>query len=537
MFSDPFIFNYYSFSALVNFVTSIVIGTFIYFKNRKESINLSFALFAWSVSAWSLAYFFWQVSTTEKVALFWSRALMVGAIFAAITYLHFIFSVLDIVKQKRKFLILSYIIFLIFFLFNFTSLFVKKVEPALSFSFWPKPGPVYHIFLLTWFSYLIYSAYLLISKLKITTGIKKVQIKFVLVAMIIAFVGGSTNYFLWYNIPIPPIGNILVSLYVVLFAYAILKHHLMNIKIIAAELFTIAIIFTLFINIFTAPTFNSRLLYIGILAAVSLFGYLLIKSVLREVRQREEIQRLAVSLGQANKRLVQLDKEKSEFLSIATHQLRTPMTVVKGYISMILEGAFGAFGDKAKEAMAKIYTSNERLIKLIDDLLNISRIERGKMDYDFQELALEKLVSDVVNELKPVAERKGLKINWQEPAGLPKVKFDEAKMRQVVLNLIDNAVKYTAQGEIDVKLEKINGQIRLTIKDTGTGLNKEKIPLLFKKYSRVETKGAYTKHIQGMGLGLYVAKRIIDDHKGKIWAESEGEGKGSAFFVELPESI
>ncbi|KKS14261.1 MAG: PAS/PAC sensor signal transduction histidine kinase, partial [Parcubacteria group bacterium GW2011_GWB1_41_6] len=197
-------------------------------------------------------------------------------------------------------------------------------------------------------------------------------------------------------------------------------------------------------------------------------------------------------------------------------------------------GAFGAFGDKAKEAMVKVYTSNERLIKLIDDLLNISRIERGKMDYDFQVLPLEKLVGDVILELKPVAERKGLKINWQEPVGLPKIKFDESKMRQVVLNLIDNAVKYTEKGEIDAKLEKINGKIRLTIKDTGAGLAKEKIPLLFKKYSRVETKSPYGKHTQGMGLGLYVAKRIIDDHKGKIWAESEGEGKGSAFFVELP---
>ncbi|MEK9209580.1 MAG: HAMP domain-containing sensor histidine kinase, partial [Patescibacteria group bacterium] len=266
----------------------------------------------------------------------------------------------------------------------------------------------------------------------------------------------------------------------------------------------------------------------------SFFGYLLIKSVLREVRQREEIQRLAVGLEDANKRLVKLDREKSEFLSIATHQLRTPMTVVKGYISMILEGTFGRFEEKAKEALAKVYTSNERLIKLIDDLLNISRIERGKMEYDFQELALEKLVGDVVSELKPVAERKNLKLVWQESKDLPKVKFDESKMRQVVLNLIDNAIKYTEKGEIVLKLERANQKIRLSVKDTGEGIEKEKLPLLFKRYSRLAgSKSIYARHTQGMGLGLYVAKRIIDDHKGKIWAESEGEGKGSTFFVEL----
>ena len=523
------------------FLTAFIIGVvgfLIYIRRLRDIINISFGLFVISVAVWSLGVAVFYLSPFTTAALFWSKFLYFagGVIPSLFYYFALVFPTKKIPRILSKLLIFTPNI-LLFYIYFFTDFILKDIEVINGVKHFIY-GPGHIIFDLHFDAFFLLAFInLAVSHYRESVVSTKNQLRFIIMGTLLGLIlAGITNVVLpWFNdFRFIWLGPPLTIIWVFFIAYAIAKHHLLNVKVIATEVFTLAIMFLLFANIFAAQSARFRNIYITIFLAVSFLGYLIIKSVLREVRQREEIQRLATSLEDANKRLVKLDKEKSEFLSIATHQLRTPMTVVKGYISMILEGAFGAFSDKAKEAIAKVYTSNERLIKLIDDLLNISRIERGKMDYDFQVLPLEKLVGDVILELKPVAERKGLKINWQEPVGLPKIKFDESKMRQVVLNLIDNAVKYTEKGEIDAKLEKINGKIRLTIKDTGAGLAKEKIPLLFKKYSRVETKSPYGKHTQGMGLGLYVAKRIIDDHKGKIWAESEGEGKGSAFFVELP---
>ena len=247
----------------------------------------------------------------------------------------------------------------------------------------------------------------------------------------------------------------------------------------------------------------------------------------------KEVEKATEDLKIANEKLVKLDKAKSEFISIASHQLRTPLTVVKGYISMVLEGNFGEVNYAATDSLEKVYESNERLIQLVENLLNISRIESGRLQFNYEIIHLEDLVDSVVEELGNMAKKKGLKFTYKKPAKkLPKVKLDQEKIRQVVLNLIDNSIKYTKKGSVTVALKKTGEAIEFCVSDSGMGISKTDLPNLFKKFIR--GTGTSLVHTEGTGLGLYVADQMIKSHKGKIWAESKGEGLGAKFCFVLP---
>jgi len=229
----------------------------------------------------------------------------------------------------------------------------------------------------------------------------------------------------------------------------------------------------------------------------------------------------------------ELNREKSEFISIASHQLRTPLTAIKGYVSLVLEGMYGALNDETRKVLDRVYKSNERLIELINHLLNISRIDAGKLELNLQESQLEDIILDIVQELDIESKKKNLYLKWSAPGiPLPRIRLDQEKVREVIFNIVDNAIKYTSNGGIEISCEITNSRIKLKIKDTGAGMSHEEISGIFKSFSRGKTG---TKiWTEGTGLGLYVAKKFIEMHRGRIWAESEGANKGSTFYIELP---
>jgi len=227
-----------------------------------------------------------------------------------------------------------------------------------------------------------------------------------------------------------------------------------------------------------------------------------------------------------------LDEAKSEFLSIASHQLRTPLTAIKGYVSMIMEGDYGKIPKKVQKPVANIYSSSERLINLVNSLLSISRLEAGRMTFDSEPVNIKEVCQDVIKELTVHIAEKNLYLKLEEKNELPVLNLDRAKMRDIILNLIDNAIRYTAAGGITVILEKLKDRTRVVISDTGEGMTPEEIDKLFESFSRA---GAGKKmRPEGAGLGLYIAKKFIEMHQGKVWAESDGKGKGSRFIVEIP---
>jgi signal transduction histidine kinase len=260
------------------------------------------------------------------------------------------------------------------------------------------------------------------------------------------------------------------------------------------------------------------------------FGLLLNSSVAKEIRQKQELEL-------ANTRLREIDVQKTEFISFATHQLRSPLASIKGNTSLILEGDAGPVPEPVKNIVDIVYTSIKTMGNIVEDYLNMSRIELGTMKYTLVDMDFKDLLTNVMNEQKINIEAKGLTYSVDVDATQTfKIKADPDKFKQVVMNTIDNSTKYTPKGSINISLTRDSARkvIRLKIADTGVGIKAEVMPKLFRKFSRAPDASA--ANIHGTGLGLFIAKEIMNAHGGKIWAESEGEGKGSQFYVEVPEA-
>jgi signal transduction histidine kinase len=315
-------------------------------------------------------------------------------------------------------------------------------------------------------------------------------------------------------------------------AYAVVKHQLFDAKVIATEAMVVIIWITLFAKFFSKATLAAHVVDAIVLLLTIGTGILLIKSVRREVAQRKRLETLTAQLETANSELARLDQAKSEFLSIASHQLRTPLTAIKGYNSMLLEGAFGPVAGKLKTGVVKVQESTDRMVALVNDLLDTSRLESGRMKFDFQPIDLSEMLASVCGELKPKADARSVAIQCKISPQLPTVYADSMKIRQVIVNLVDNAIKYsdTQTGQVEAFVDCEKNDVIIRVKDNGWGMSKDEMSFLFKKFSRGRGE---TSVIKGTGLGLYVAKKLVETHGGRIWAESEGKGKGSVFSLAL----
>jgi len=316
-------------------------------------------------------------------------------------------------------------------------------------------------------------------------------------------------------------------------AYAIVKRELFGIKVILTQLLVGVIAILLLVNVVGSESLIDYLWKGALFLGFLIFGYLLIRSVIREIERRQRIEEMSEELRAAYQELKKLDIAKSEFISIASHQLRTPLTIIKGYVHMILEGTYGKLPKKAEGSLEKVFDSNERLIKLVNDLLTVSKIEAGKLEVSFEKAKMGELISGLIEEFQLKAKEKHLHLRWEKPKkSLPKVLMDKDKMRQVLLNVLDNAIRYTHKGGVTIKCKVEDKKFRVMVKDTGEGLTKRETSKLFSSFSRGTAGTRFWT--EGAGLGLYVARKFVELHKGKLWAESPGKSKGSTFYVELP---
>lgn len=255
--------------------------------------------------------------------------------------------------------------------------------------------------------------------------------------------------------------------------------------------------------------------------------------VSRNLQLYNNLQKANRELQDANMRLRELDKTKSEFLSIASHQLRTPISAIKGYLSMMIDGDYGKMPDSISEVLKNLLESSARLARLINVFLNVSRIESGRLKLDKKPTQINEVIDSVIVELINQAEQKGLKLVYKKPKKIPPlILADGDKLREVVLNLIDNSIKYTPEGKIDIFVEHSDKELTFTVKDTGIGIDKDEIKSFFRKF--VRGSGVAQIHTGGSGLGLFIAQKIVKEHGGNIWAESPGKGKGSSFIFTVP---
>jgi len=514
------------------------LGFLIYAKRRTLVANQLYALNIVFIVWWIAAMIIYR-TTTENL-LWWTIILYATPTAIASTFLYFsLFFPDERVPRKRMYLagilFSNLLVLAITFIPGYVIVGVTHdvgTEPVITF------GPLYLIYSLYISGFFLLGLLLLARKyLLFDDPIKRRQISYLLVGYLVA-----SNLAMLTNLLLPWLGyftlnwlgQVLTVFMVLPVTYAIFKHRLFAAHVIAAEILILSLWIFLLAQTLLAGGTLQRFINGGLLAAVVIIGLLLLRSVNREVRAREEVERLAKDLEKANARLKELDKLKSEFVSIASHQLRSPLTAIKGYTSLLLEGSFGAVPPGIKEALERIFESSKNMALSIDDFLNVSRIEQGRMKYELSEFDLGKVASDVVEDLRPLIEEKGLKVNVRQDQASHKVYADVGKMKQVFSNLIDNALKYTPSGSITVSVQtdSSNKKVLVAISDTGVGMSKETIGKLFDKFTRAAN--ANEVNVMGTGLGLYVAKQMVEAHKGRILVSSPGEGKGSTFTVELP---
>lgn len=537
---------------------SLLFGFFVYLSNRKSDVNKYLSIFI-------LFYILWSICTLAQWLVhdpFYYLLVSRIAVLEVVSLYFFLLFTSSLVEEtitlgKKIFYAIPFlpVILLVFTNLNAYMEDVATCSVINGYLYW-------YVYLVS-LMYLILIGYALFKHgIKNQSGLIKKRTTLIINGII--FVIGWFLFFSWFSnysvsnslawgdnvFIMTPIGMLV---FIGILTYAITKYQFLKIKLVAAQVLTYAIWILVGSQYFFADSLILYLLISFTLLLTILFGIFLIRSVNEEIKRKEELQLMADKLASANDQLRKLDNAKTEFISIASHQLRTPITAIKGFASLLLEGSYGELSEGVKGAVDKVYASSERLVTLIEDLLNVSRIESGRMQFSFEKASVEKLIKELYDNFLLVAKTKEFFLEMKLPENpLPEIMMDYVKIRELVSNFVDNALKYTEKGGATIiaevrdkgvlidengfvipdKKSEYGKVVRITVKDTGIGIPKEEIPYLFKKFSR--GKDVSRLHVGGTGLGLYVGKAIAEAHHGQVWVESEGDGKGSSFIIEIP---
>jgi signal transduction histidine kinase len=519
----------------ISALASLFIGFLVFLKNWKEKINRVFFIFCILITIWLVgtSLLLSNCLYLEK-AIFWDRFIYIGVTLlpAAAYQLSLLFFRSKFQQQKiLPFICVSSIFFLIVSRTNYfvNNLFTYRWGCHTEAQFF------HHIFLIFFFLIVGVSLYNIFQAIqKSQTPIEKIQNKYAFAAFSVLSLG-SFAFLPAYRIPVYP-GIYLSGLFgVIILSYAILKHYLFEIRVILTEILVGVMAVILATEIFLFPTLQAKLIGLSIFLLFCLIGYLLIRHSHKEMSYREEIQKAYLELKEASKNIEELSKMKSEFLKVVSHQLRTPASIIKGMLSMIVEGSIK--GEKLKEFIKKCYLSSERLTTILDDILVAQGLIGGGEPVKFSPCQIEKIVERKVEHLRVQAEMKGLKISFSKPKEpLPITLADSEMIERAISRIIDNAILYTEKGEIKISVRlKKEGEkdfIEISVKDQGIGLDEEDKKNLFKLFYR--GKKATSLHPNGTGLGLFIVNEFVKIHKGKVEAKSEGRGKGSNFIIALP---
>ena len=284
--------------------------------------------------------------------------------------------------------------------------------------------------------------------------------------------------------------------------------------------------------LFLAPIFSSRLVHpIRQLqkSAIQIEKGELDAKV--DIRTNDELGELGGSFNKMIKGLKRLQELREEFVFVAAHELRSPVTVIKGYTSMILEGDAGPVKQKMKTFLEEIQQANERLLKLVEDLLEVARSEAGRIEITTKPIDLQKPIRLTLQEIEQLAKEKFMSVVYEEFDGLPQVQADERRIKEIMVNLVGNAIKYTPEkGKIRIFHEVKENEVITHVEDNGFGIDKEAQKKIFQKFYRVQTDE--TRDISGTGLGLFIVKELVQKMQGRIWFTSE-KGRGTTFSFAL----
>ncbi len=514
-----------------------ILGFIVFFQNTKSATNIFFLLFSLTSSAWSVVNYLNYQVVNPVTALWIIRLVLFFAVFQSLTLLLLLYNFPSEklqISPKRYYLLL--ILAFIVAMFTLTPFVFSSVIFTPGSVAQPVVQPGIMFFGAFAVTMVLGGIWSLGQKIKKATVLERKPLWNLMGGIIVMFACIIILNFIlptvFNNTSFIPLSAVFVFPFAFAAAYAIFRHHLLNVKVVSTEILVFVLAIATLFEVIISKDALAIVVRSSIFLLVLSVGILLGRSVIREVKQREELEVLSKELASANEQLKALDKARAEFISIASHQLRTPPATIKWYLGAVLNGDFGPLNDELKAALARTNVTNEAQISTIDDLLNASRIERGKLEFFFESFNLEPMVKTLVEQLEPLAQMKKQHLVYNSPTmPIPDIIVDHEKVRQVVNNMIDNAIKYSKVGDIQIYIMADDKNITVKVKDTGKGIEKSELEHVFSKYSRGKDSAT---HATGLGLGMYVAKVIIEQHNGKIWAESDGPGKGSTFAFSLP---
>ncbi len=334
-----------------------------------------------------------------------------------------------------------------------------------------------------------------------------------------------------------PLSSAVLALFI---AYAIVKHHIFNVKILLTEFLVALIIIIVAAQEVALRNNEGLVLKIFFVFFVGILGLILVKNEKREIQHEKELEHYR-TIQSLYTKIQELDRQKTEFLTIAAHQLRTPVSIINNYVSMLNDGDFGQLTQDVKDVLVNVDQSNQWLVRLADEFLNIANLEQGQTRYHIDRVSLDDVVESVIVELTSKAQRAGAVLSWQKPIVPTIVMGDTEKLRAVVFNFVDNALKYGVMEDINrpstitIITRQDEKGTTLEVHDNGIGFTADDEPRFFQKFSRGDN--ARSIHVNlSTGLGLYICRKFIEGHSGKVWAKSAGLGKGSVFGFWIPSS-
>lgn len=531
-------------SALLDFT----LGAVVLFsaKKGKSRSNLFFSLFAFSLGVWTVTIMGYRAASQPDALLLWMKSAYISALFIGVSFFYFarIFP-LETRISRIDYTIHFSLVALFSLLIGSSDFLVQELRQeawgtAVNVS--PLAWSVYALYFL---SYFLTAHLYLFTKYLRTQGLTRNQLIFIFLGV---FFGGEI-FGVFFNLLLPSpffnewryiwIGPTLTALIVApTITFAIVKYQLLDIKVVTAQILVIATTLLSFVDMLFFKTLSEFVLRFCIFTLISVFGYFLIRSVTGEIRKREKIQSLNQQLNSAtaqlqvqNEALKGLDKAKSEFISVASHQLRTPLTATKWALEFLATGEKGRLSKDQKETVGELQEENGKLVRLVNELLNVSRLEENRVAIQPVPCDFTKIVKDIVHEFHPIAEHKKLKV-IEKYDTLPLINLDAAVLGKAIHNIISNGIKYNRDGKkLTVTITKEGGNASLTVKDEGIGIPKAEQDKLFQKFYRASN--AASSNTEGSGLGLYIVKSAIELSGGTVRFESL-EGKGTTFFVTLP---
>lgn len=508
-------------------LVALLVGFLVFFKSGKSKIGTSLLIVSILFSAWCIFdLVLWATNRPDMVMFFWSMQIL----FEPLVYLICFYLVYLFVKDQdlsfrgKALLILLYspVALLLPLKYNLLGVNISDCTAVEGFI------AQYFTYIIETIYILSIAVFLILELRKIANPIRKKEVIVFgigIVMFLLAFSSGNIIGSFTDNWTLAQSGLIGMPIFVAFIAYMIVKFKTFNTKLLGTQVL-MASIWILVLGILFIRTIESaRTITAFTLILVTVAGDLLINSVAREVRQKEELAKL-------NSQLNQLIQQRENLVHLVTHKVKGSFTRSKYIFAGILDGTFGEINDEVKRRAEQGLESDNMGIETVDLVLSVANMQKGIVKYDMKEINFREIVEKTISEKVVAAEAKGLKIETQINEPEYKIQGDAFWLKEVVNNLIENSIKYSKTGTIIVKMEKPDHKVLLSVKDTGIGISDEDKKNLFTEGGR--GKDSVKINVDSTGYGLYSVKLIVEAHKGRVWAESEGVDKGSTFFVELP---